>query len=118
MRIDPPWSPPIAMSTSPVATTTAAARRRAAGRIAHLVWIMHRAGRAGMAAAGETKILAMRFADDGAAGVEDAGDDGGVGVGDIAFERRGAVHHRHAGEADIVLERDRLAGELAARRRP
>ncbi len=23
MRIDPPWSPPIAMSASPVATTTA-----------------------------------------------------------------------------------------------
>ena len=116
MRIDPPWSPPIAMSASPVATTTRAARRRAAGRIAHLVRIVDRTGGAGVAAAGEAEIFAMDLADDGAAGVEHAGDDGRIDIGDIAFERRGAVHHRHAGEADIVLERDRLAGELAARR--
>src|SRR5258705_7163208 len=68
-----------------------------------------------MAAAGEAEIFAMHLAEDGAAGIEDAGDDGGVGVGDVAFERRGAVHHGNAGEADIVFERDGLAGELAAR---
>ena len=116
MRIDPPWSPPIAMSASPAATTTRAAGRRAAGRIAHLARIVDRAGRIGMAAAGKAEILAMRLADDGAAGVENARDDGGVNIGRVALERRGAVHHGHAGEADIVLQRDRLAGELAARR--
>ena len=67
-----------------------------------------------MAAAGEAEIFAMRLADDGAAGVEDARDDGGIHIGSIALECRGAVHHGHAGEADIVLQRDRLAGELAA----
>ena len=77
---------------------------------------MDRTGRVGMAAAGKAEILAMRLADDGAAGVEDARDDGGIGIGHVAFERRGAVHHGNAGQADIVLERDRLAGELAARR--
>ena len=58
----------------------------------------------------------MRLALDGRAGIEQAGDDGRVDVGHIAFERRGAVHHRHAGDADIVLHRDRLALELARRR--
>ena len=90
-----------------------AARRRAAGRVAHLVRVVHRPGRAGVAAAGEAEILADGLADDGAAGVEDAGDDGGVDVGHVALERRGAVHHRHAGEADVVLERHLLALELA-----
>ena len=93
-----------------------AARRRAAGRIAHFVRIVDGTRRAGVAAAGEAEIFAMRLADDGAAGVEHAGDDRRVGVGRVAFERRGAVHHRHARDADIVLDRDLLAGELAARR--
>src|SRR5258708_5626448 len=73
-------------------------------------------GRAGVATPGEAEIFAVHFAEDGAAGVEDAGDDGGVGVGDVAFQRRGTVHHRYAGEADIVLQRNGLAGELAAGR--
>ena len=55
----------------------------------------------------------MRLADNRAAGIENAGDDGCVDIGRIAFERRGAVHHRHAGEADIVLERDALSFERA-----
>ena len=58
----------------------------------------------------------MGLADDGAAGIEDAGDDGGIGIGHVAFERRGAVHHGNAGQADIVLHRDGLAGKLAAGR--
>ena len=57
----------------------------------------------------------MRLADDGAAGVEDAGDDGRIDVRHVAFERRGAVHHRHAGEADIVLEDDALARQRTVR---
>ncbi len=107
MRIDPPWSPPIAMSASPVATTTRAARRRAAGRIAHPVGIMHGTGGAGVAAAGKAEILAMGLADNGAAGIENAGDDRWRRVGHVAFQRRGAIHHGNAGEADIILERER-----------
>jgi hypothetical protein len=66
-----------------------------------------------VAAARKAKIFTDGFADDRAAGVEDAGRDGGVDLGDVAFEARGAVHHRHAGKADIVLERHELAVELA-----
>src|SRR5215469_3831761 len=36
-----------------------------------------------------------------------------IDIRHIALHRRGAVHHRHAGEADIVFERDLLAFELA-----
>jgi len=32
--------------------------------------------------------------------------------GRVTLERRGTVHHRHAGEAYIILQRDLLAGEL------
>ena len=77
---------------------------------------MHGPERAGVTAARKTKAFAMRLALDRRAGVEQARDDGGVDVGHIAFERRGAVHHRHAGDADIVLDGDRLALELAFRR--
>src|SRR3546814_9390657 len=42
----------------------AAARRRAAGRIAHLPRIMHRTGGVGMAAARQAEIFAMRLAHD------------------------------------------------------
>ena len=93
-----------------------AARRRAAGRVAHLVRIVHRAGRAGVAAAGHAEELAMRLADDGGAGIEHALHDRGVDVGDVAFQRGRAVHHRHAGQHDVVLEHHGLALELAARR--
>ena len=51
---------------------------------AHLVRIVHRAGGVGVAAAGQAEILAMRLADDGAAGIEDTGHDGGVDVRHIA----------------------------------
>ena len=56
----------------------------------------------------------MRLADDLGAGIQHARDDGGVEIGHVAFQRRRAVHHRHAGQHDVVLERDRLALELAA----
>src|SRR3954451_24508236 len=75
---------------------------------------MHRPGGAGMAGAGETEIFTMRLADDGAAGIENARHDGGVDIGRVALQRGSAVHHGHAGDADIVLDRDLLAGELAA----
>src|ERR1700722_7988949 len=58
----------------------------------------------------------MRLALYRCAGVQETRNDGGVDVGDIAFEGRRAVHHRHAGDADIVLDGDRFAFELAVRR--
>src|ERR1041384_3950647 len=107
MRIEPPWSPPIAMSHSPAATSAAPP--------AIFPRVVHRQRLAGVAAARQAEALADRLADDLAAGVEDAGDQGRVDVGHIAFERRRAVHHRQAGDADIVLDDDRLAGQRAAR---
>src|SRR3984957_6255956 len=72
--------------------------------------------RARVAAAGKAETFAMRLALDDRASVEETRDDRGVDVGNIAFERGGAVHHRHAGDADIVFDGDRLALELAFRR--
>ena len=91
-----------------------AARRRAAGGVAVLARILHRAGRAGVAAAGHAVVFAHRLAGDLAAGVEDARDDGGVDVRHRAVEEVRADHHRHAGEADVVLQRHAAAGKLAA----
>ena len=90
------------------------ARRGAAGRVAGLARIEHRAGRAGMAAARHAVIFAHRLPGDLAAGVENARDDGRVDLRHVAFKDPGADHHRHAGEAYVVLQRDALAGELAA----
>ena len=56
----------------------------------------------------------MGLADDSAAGIENAGHDCRVHVGNIAFKRRGAVHHGHAGQAYVVLQCDGLAGKLTA----
>ena len=69
-----------------------------------LVRILHWTKRRGVAAAGQTEILAVRLTDDRAAGIEDAGDDRRVYIGHVTFERRSAIHHRHAGETNIVLE--------------
>ena len=74
-----------------------AARRRTARRVACAVRVVHRPGGAGVRSAREAEVLADRLADDRGAGVEQARDDGGVDVGHVTLERRGAVHHRHAG---------------------
>src|SRR4029077_16348719 len=76
--------------------------------------ILHRSGRARVAAAGHAVIFAHRLAGDLAAFVEDAVDDRGVDVGHRALEKSRADHHRHAGKADVVLQRDAAAGKLAA----
>src|SRR5262245_11203206 len=68
-----------------------------------------------MAAAGHAEIFAHRLAGDLAAGVEDALHHGGVDLGHVAFHELRTDHHRHPGEADIVLERDAAASELAPR---
>ena len=67
-----------------------------------------------MAAAGQAEMLAMHLALDLGAGIQHARDDGGVEIGHIALQRRRAVGHGHAGEHDVVLQRDGLALELAA----
>ena len=113
MRIEPPWSPPIAISISPAAISAAEPDDEPPGRIAHAPGIVHGTRRIGVAAARETEKLAMRLADDRAAGIENARDDGCIDVGRIAFKRRCAVHHRYAGKTDIVLQRDALAFERA-----
>src|SRR2546425_673090 len=93
-----------------------AARRGPTGGIAHPVRIVDGSRRVRVAPAREAEVLAVRLADDLATLVEDAADDGRVEVRNIALERRGAVHHRHAGEHDVVLDRHALALELAGRR--
>src|SRR5215831_21149113 len=69
-----------------------------------------------MAAARKTQVLADRLADDLAAGIEDARHDRRILVGDITFQHVGAIHHRDAGETNIVLDGDPLAAQLARRR--
>ena len=95
-------------------------RRRAGGGaargIAHAVRVVDRARRIGVAAAGKAEILAMRLALDGGARVQQPLDDGRVDVRHITFQRGRAVHHRHAGQHHIVLERDGLALQLTSRR--
>src|ERR1700722_19965263 len=58
----------------------------------------------------------MRLALDRCAGVQETRNDRGVDVGHIALKSRGAVHHWHASDTDIILDGDRLPLELAARR--
>ena len=96
----------------------AAAGGRAAACVARLVRVVDHAGGGGGAAAVEAEIGVGGLADDGAAGIEDAGHHGRVDIGHVALEHRGAVHHGHAGEADVVLERDLLALERPPVRAP
>src|SRR5262249_34038970 len=68
-----------------------------------------------MAAARHTEIFAHRLARDVAPGVENALDHGGVDLRRVTVQELRADHHRHAGEANIVLERATPTGKLAAR---
>ena len=67
-----------------------------------------------MAATGQAETFAMRFADNLRAGIEQARYDSRIKIGHKPFKRRGAVHHRHAGHHDVVLDGDALAAELSA----
>src|SRR6184192_1924541 len=62
-----------------------------------------------MASAREAERFAHGLAHDRAAGVENACHHRSVDVWHITFEGRGAVHHRHAGHADVVLHHDAFA---------
>ena len=88
-----------------------AAARRAAGAMRRIVRIADHAAGAGVARARKAQILAGRLARDGAAGIENPRHHRGVDFRHITFEQRRAVHHRHAGDADVVLDRDLLAAQ-------
>src|SRR5437016_3088677 len=66
-----------------------------------------------MASAGEAKILAMSLARDGGAGIEQTSYHGGVDLRHISFKRGGAIHHRYASNAYVILYGYSLAFELA-----
>ena len=63
-----------------------------------------------------TQAVHHVLADDGATRLQDAGDHGGVEVGDEAFEGEGAKAHGHPGHRDVILEADALAGQDASGR--
>ena len=94
----------------------ATAARRAARGPAGIVGIAHRAGRTGVAAAGKAQILAYRLAENAPAGVQNARNDRRVDFGRIALQNGAAVHHRHAGDAHVVLDGEGLAGQRAGLR--
>ena len=70
---------------------------------------MHRAGRVGVAAAGEAETFAVGLADNLGAGVEQAGHNSRIKIRHKTFESCCAVHHRHAGHHHVVLDADALA---------
>ena len=89
---------------------------RAAGGVARLVRVLHRPRGTGVAASRQAEVLAVRLADDGRPSIEQARDDGRVHVGGVALQSGGAVHHRHPGEAYVVLQRDRASVQRSAGR--
>ena len=92
-------------------------RSRAAGRppggVAHLEGVVHWASGAGMRATRKAEMLTVRFAADRPSCGEDARDNGGIDIRSVAFEGRGAVHHGHAGQANVVFDGDILPFEGA-----
>ena len=61
-----------------------------------------------MATGREAQVFACSLARDGAAGIEDTGDYGGVHFWHIAFQQLRAIHHWDASHADIVFDGDSL----------
>ena len=60
-------------------------------------------------------MLAGGFAENRRPGIQQAGGHGRVVGWDETFERGGAVHHRYAGERDIVFQSDGPPGQRASR---
>src|SRR6266851_1746545 len=113
MRIEPAWSPPIAISTSLAATSAAQPeeeppalkplrRGLCTGPLA-LVWLPPE----------KQKYSQTVLPTIVPPAIENARRHRRIDIRHIAFEGRGAVHHWHAREADIVLQRHRFAGKLA-----
>ena len=90
IRMEPPWSPPKEMSTSPAATAGGGARGRTAGHVIVVVGIEGTAVVADGAAGAEASTQAVHdvLADDRAPLLQHPGDDSCVEVGDEAFEGR------------------------------
>src|SRR5215471_5612569 len=80
-----------------------------------IVWIEHRTGIGGVAAAGEAEVLALGLSHNFAAGIQNAGDNGGIELRCVSLQHRGAIHHRHARDTHIVLDSDALACQNASR---
>src|SRR5215468_10329919 len=68
----------------------------------------------GVTATRQAVILAMGLTNVSPAGIEDTLHHSGIDIWNIAFERRGTVHHRHTGEHDVVLQHHGLALQLSA----
>jgi hypothetical protein len=66
-----------------------------------------------VASARSAQELALRFPDDLSPGVENPGHHGGVDVRHVPLDDRGADHHRHARQADVVLQHDAATGQDA-----
>src|SRR5215216_3241892 len=110
MRTEPPWSPPVATSTTPAATSAAlplddppAERVSSHGLRTGPVREVceppekHRSS--------QTALPMI---------VEQAGDDRGVAARHEPLDRLRPVHHRDAGDGGVVLDRDRPSGQWAA----
>src|SRR5256885_16495121 len=73
--------------------------------------IAYHPARAGMACAGEAQVFAGRLARDGAASIENSRHHGGIEFWNVTFEQGRTVHHRNAGNAYVVLDRELFAGQ-------
>ena len=91
-----------------------AAARGAARVMRRVVRIAHRPVVAGVSRSREREGLAIRRADDGAAGIENTRDDGCIEVGNKAFEQARSDRHRDAGDRHHVLDRHALSVEQPA----
>ena len=102
----------------PAGHRRARARRRAAGDVLAVVRVERATvvPHSGEAGAAPRELLHLELAGDGGARVEQARDHGRVEVRHVAVHHVRAERHRHPGERDVILERDGLAVERAARR--
>jgi hypothetical protein len=66
---------------------------------------------AGVPRAGKREIFGVRLADDGPAGIQDSGYDGGIDISRISVKHPRAIGERHARDARHVLQADLLASE-------
>ena len=86
----------------------------ASGGASRIVGVAHRAGVGCVTAPRHAEALTDRLAQDGAPGVQDAGHYGGIGIGNVALQDAGAVHHGDSGDADVVFDGDSPPRKQAA----
>src|SRR6202162_3403118 len=111
VRIDPPWSPPSAIGTSPAATSAALPPDEPPALWATLCGLRITPLAQVWLPAGKQKTSQGGVIAEGASRVEDPLHHGGIDLRHIPFEQRRSVHHGNAGDADVVLDRDLLAGQ-------